>query len=975
MAPQRVTKRIQKATTRLGADDANGVARQPAAASGIFEADPGADNFLAAETEIRRVIDATPLVLVRCGRDLRYKFINPAGAALFGLTPAHVVGRPIIDVMGKRAFAVIQPYVRTVLRGEPIEFEAEIPYPKGRRWMRVRYDPERDHRDKVIGWIASIVDITEVKAAQLARREYEERFARFMANLTGLAWIKDVEGRYLYANDAAIKAFQRPPHEIIGLTDDEIFPPEVARAFRANDRRALEKGGAVEDVETLTHADGTVHYSVVTKFPIEGPDGKIAAIGGMAFDITEQKQAELHRDFLFEIAEKIRVSRDVETLLREIAEALGKYLAVHRCLFNEIDLVADVETVRGDYFRTGESVAGTHRISDYSEITSAEAKCGRTVVNHDSRRDPRTAKYFRKVYGPNKELAYIAVPMMRNGRWVASLWCSDDKPRAWTEQEVGLVEMIAERVWTAVERLRAEAAIRASEAELRRAQERFILAQQAGGVGIWDWDIVTGKTYWSETTWAFYGETRTDLNPDEVFWRERVHEDDRERVLANLRNALESGGDRYWDEFRIARRDGSVLWIETSGTIVRDASGKPVRVYGVNVDITRRREADERIRESEKQLRLVTDSMPSLISYMDRDQRYRFVNRAYSDWFGRPTGDIVGRRVRTVLGPKAYAKVKPYIEQALNGEPVSFETLLEYRDAGARFVQVNYIPDLNRDGKVVGVFVLVNDLTDRRRAEEAVERAKSELEVRVAERTRELADANELLRRQMAEQARSERQRIGLLKKIVTIQEDERTRIARDLHDQLGQRLTALRLKIRAAKGLASDDPVLNKRISRLEEIAEGLDNEVSYLAWELRPSALDGNGLAKALEQHVTEWSRHTGVAAEFRAVGIDRRGINAEIETNLYRIAQEALNNAAKHSRASKANVILEGRAGKLVLIVEDDGVGFSAARGTAKMQRRGGLGLIGMRERAAVIGGTLEIESKPGKGTTVFVRVPLS
>ncbi len=180
-------------------------------------------------------------------------------------------------------------------------------------------------------------------------------------------------------------------------------------------------------------------------------------------------------------------------------------------------------------------------------------------------------------------------------------------------------------------------------------------------------------------------------------------------------------------------------------------------------------------------------------------------------------------------------------------------------------------------------------------------------------------------------------------------------------------------MKIQAAKVLTGGDPLLNDRISRLEEIAESLDNEISFLAWELRPSELDGNGLVKALEQHVTEWSRHSGVAAEFRAVGVGRKGVTADIETNLYRIAQEALNNAAKHSRATKANVILEGRAGKLVLIIEDDGIGFPASRGMAR-KGRGGFGLVGMRERAAVISGTLEIESKPGKGTTVFVRVPI-
>ena len=122
----------------------------------------------AKEAELRMVADTTPLVLVRCTRDLKYKFINLAGSGP-GTSPDEMIGRTILDVMGKRGFAIVQPYIRTVLRGEPIEFEAEVPYPAaGPRWMHVSYEPERDEQDKVVGWLASIVDITEIKAAEEA---------------------------------------------------------------------------------------------------------------------------------------------------------------------------------------------------------------------------------------------------------------------------------------------------------------------------------------------------------------------------------------------------------------------------------------------------------------------------------------------------------------------------------------------------------------------------------------------------------------------------------------------------------------------------------------------------------------------------------------------------------------------------------------------------------------------------------------
>lgn len=148
----------------------------------------------------------------------------------------------------------------------------------------------------------------ERERAEEALRETERRFARFMEHLPGLAWIKDLSGRYLYANGAAERAFGLPRADLSGRTDDEVFPPETAAAFRANDRRAMEGPDGVQTVESLTHPDGTVHHSLVNKFAIPGPDGNPAMIGGVAVDVTDRARAE----------EALRVS---EERFRTIVEA------------------------------------------------------------------------------------------------------------------------------------------------------------------------------------------------------------------------------------------------------------------------------------------------------------------------------------------------------------------------------------------------------------------------------------------------------------------------------------------------------------------------------------------------------------------------------------------------------------------------------------------------------------------------------
>ena len=154
-----------------------------------------------------------------------------------------------------------------------------------------------------------------------------------------------------------------------------------------------------------------------------------------------------------------------------------------------------------------------------------------------------------------------------------------------------------------------------------------------------------------------------------------------------------------------------------------------------------------------------------------------------------------------------------------------------------------------------------------------------------------------------------------------------------------------------------------------LEVVARQLDRDVDHLVWELRPTALDDLGLQAALSNYVQNWSKRSRIAAELRMSGLLDDRLPSEAETTLYRIAQEALTNVAKHSRAKNVGVILERRADHVLLIVEDDGVGFDAGDTETAGQ---GFGLLGMQERASLVGATLQIESAVGKGTTILVRM---
>jgi signal transduction histidine kinase len=249
------------------------------------------------------------------------------------------------------------------------------------------------------------------------------------------------------------------------------------------------------------------------------------------------------------------------------------------------------------------------------------------------------------------------------------------------------------------------------------------------------------------------------------------------------------------------------------------------------------------------------------------------------------------------------------------------------------------------------------------------------LEQTVLERTRELSAANRHLAEELARRLHAETRVGELLVRVMSIQEDERTRISRDLHDQVGQQITALKLQLealgQACTQAGAREADVRSRIERAMETISTLDHDLDYYTWELRPAPVDEYGFAGALRRFVAEWSETFSIPAVFHGDGLDGERLGPLVETSLYRILQEALTNVRKHSAATVASVVLERRGAELVLVIDDDGRGFEIRTLDATSLR--GIGLLGMRERALLLGGTVVLTSAPGEGTTVFVRLP--
>ena len=388
---------------------------------------------------------------------------------------------------------------------------------------------------------------------------------------------------------------------------------------------------------------------------------------------------------------------------------------------------------------------------------------------------------------------------------------------------------------------------------------------------------------------------------------------------------------------RIVRLDGAVTDVAISGTVLEEGDGRAVQM--AVRDITKRKRAEAALRESEERLTLA----------------FAGAQEGVWDW-NLETGAVVySARWKQMLG-YADHEIEPHVsewERLLHPEDKSRADQLNDRvvrgaanyegEFRLRHKDGHYVHVLSRGfavrrepgGPVVRIVGTHFDLTERRQAE--------------------------------AERARTE-----LLARLVFAQEDERRRIAREMHDQFGEQLTTLSLRIGALKEACSDRPDLRGQVEALEAVAQQIDRDVDQLVWALRPTALDDLGLRAALANYVKDWSTRVQIAAELHTSGLLDERLPSEAETALYRIAQEALTNVARHSRARNVEVILERRPDCVLLVVEDDGVGFDPGEaGTSKQ----GFGLQSMQERALLVGATLEIESSVGAGTTILVRMTTS
>jgi len=476
---------------------------------------------------------------------------------------------------------------------------------------------------------------------------------------------------------------------------------------------------------------------------------------------------------------------------------------------------------------------------------------------------------------------------------------------------------------------------RAEEA-LHESEGRFHLAAQAGKMFAYEWDAATDVIVRS-------GDCAEILGIDNVAHvttgqqiLAKVYPDDREKLLA-ADAALSAEKPHLQVSHRMVRPDGSVIWVERTGRAHFDGQGKILRIVGMVADITERKHAEGALRESEDRLRLLLDSTAEAIYGVDLEHRCTFCNPACLRALGYERVDeLLGKNVHELIHhTRADGTLFPVEECRVHrvtqtGEGVHADDEVLWRANGTSFPAEYWSYPQRRGHEVVGAVVAFIDITERKLAEAAL---------------------------------------ASVSRKLIEAQEQERTRIGRELHDDIGQRLAMLAIEIQQLHEDPPSLPEVHSRMGELQKRISEIAADTQSLSHELHSAKLQYLGIAAAMRGFCQEFGEQQKAEIDFKTHDLPSP-LSPDISLCFFRVLQEALHNSAKHSGVRHFEVRLWGTSDEIHLTVKDSGAGFD--REAAKTSR--GLGLVSMEERLKLVKGTLSIDSQPKRGTTIHARIPL-
>lgn len=461
---------------------------------------------------------------------------------------------------------------------------------------------------------------------------------------------------------------------------------------------------------------------------------------------------------------------------------------------------------------------------------------------------------------------------------------------------------------------------------IKESEQRFQLVADSAPVLIWMSDTNKLCTYFNKPWLQFTGRSiEQELGNG---WAEGVHPDDFQRCLDIYTQSFDRR-DEFRMEYRLRRHDGEYRWIFDSGVPRYSSDGSFAGYIGSCVDVTELKRAEGAIRESEARYRRIVETTNEGVWLLDSRLRTVYVNRQMAKMLKYEPEEMIGQSVFSFYFQEDLPHKRDVLTRRQQGLGEQLEERYRRKDGSELWVQMSATPVFKDNGEFDGALGMMSDITDRKLAEEAVS---------------------------------------DMTRKLVEAQEQERSRIGRELHDDVSQRLAMLSIELGQLRDKNNLLPEFRDRLQKLKEMATDITMGVHDLSHELHSATMEYLGPVSAMRSWCEEYGARHKLAIDFKNNEV--RKLPQEISLCLLRVLQEALHNATKYSGVKRIEVQLMEETGEVHLTVRDSGKGFDIE--TARQKR--GLGLTSMQERVRLVGGTLVIDSKPLAGTTVHVSVPL-
>jgi PAS domain S-box-containing protein len=818
---------------------------------------------------------------------------------------------------------------RSIREGTPLENEYRIIRPDGKeRWIRAWGSTLYDESGQPLSMSGICIDATANKRAEEALRASELRMKAVADHLPVGVWFADETGRIVYGNEAGRQIWA-------GARYVEPGEFHVYRAWWADTGkplapedwavvRAVKKGEtSLKEVLEIECFDGTRKTILNSAVPLKSGDGRISGVVVLNEDITERIEAE-------------QALRRSEARYRSYIEVTGQMGWATNA---DGEVVEDAPGFRQYTGQTFDEMQGRgwSKALHPDDVEITRAVWQKAV---EDKQGYETEFRLRRHDGAYRHFLARGVPILND----------DGSVREW----VGTCFDITER--------------KDAEEELRRKEARFRQLADSMPQLVWTAKPDGRVDYFNSRISLF-----TTCGP----WRPAVYEEDRSRTVEAWKGAIRTGSP-YEIEHRLQIADGRYRWFLTRAVPVADEAGSVIKWYGTATDVNDRRQAEEEreiarieVINEKNRLEALIKTLPVGVALVDTEGGTIQSNDMFEQVWGeqRPETRSIddyerykawwfdsGRQVQ----PDEWASARA----VQKGETVTGQLMkIERFDGTTSFVMNSAVPINDFDGRIAGSAVAILDVTERIEAEQALQKAKEELEEKVRERTTEL-----ILLLEDLEKSRDDLRKLA--SELIMTEERERKKISVALHDEVAQTLAAARMRIDLLRSKPGDDDS-RRALDEAQQLLVQAIRETRSLMTDISNPVLYDMGLQVAVQSLTEEVKARNGISFS-SSFGGSLRKLDQDMEVMIFQLVKELVQNIVKHSRAGTASIRIVEQKDIVRMIVADDGQGFDAGNiGTAGLD--GGFGLFSIRERVKSYGGKIKIESEPGKGSEVTVTLP--